>query len=64
MNIQCHGHCGILDEKGNVKNDETLEVLSKIALSYAKAGVDIVAPSDMMVRKSEKNIGSSFRKWI
>lgn len=43
-----HGHCGILDEKGNVKNDETLEVLSKIALSYAKAGVDIVAPSDMM----------------
>ena len=30
-----HGHCGILDEKGNVKNDETLGVLSKIALSYA-----------------------------
>ena len=49
-----HGHCGILDEKGNVKNDETLEVLSKIALSYAKAGVDIVAPSDMMDGRIEK----------
>lgn len=43
-----HGHCGILDENGYVKNDDTLEVLGKIALSYAKAGVDIVAPSDMM----------------
>lgn len=43
-----HGHCGILDEQGYVKNDETLTVLSKIALSYAIAGVDMVAPSDMM----------------
>lgn len=43
-----HGHCGILDEDGCVKNDETLEVLAQIALSYAKSGVDIVAPSDMM----------------
>ncbi len=43
-----HGHCGILDEKGNVLNDVTLEYLSKIALSYARAGVDMVAPSDMM----------------
>ncbi len=43
-----HGHCGILDENGYVKNDETLEVLGKIALSYAKAGVDVIAPSDMM----------------
>ena len=43
-----HGHCGILDEKGNVKNDETLKVLQKIALSYVKAGADMVAPSDMM----------------
>ncbi len=43
-----HGHCGILDENGYVKNDETLEVLAKTALSYAKAGADIVAPSDMM----------------
>lgn len=43
-----HGHCGILDENGYVKNDETLEILGEIALSYAKAGADIVAPSDMM----------------
>ena len=43
-----HGHCGILDEHGDVKNDETLEYLSKIAVSYANAGVDMVAPSDMM----------------
>lgn len=43
-----HGHCGILDNRGNVKNDETLEVLQKIALSYARAGADMVAPSDMM----------------
>lgn len=43
-----HGHCGILDEKGNVLNDETLSILAKIGLSYAKAGADMVAPSDMM----------------
>lgn len=43
-----HGHCGILEEDGTVNNDETLKYLSKIALSYAKAGVDMVAPSDMM----------------
>lgn len=43
-----HGHCGILTEKGYVKNDETLEYLSKIAVSHAKAGADMVAPSDMM----------------
>ncbi|CAF30814.1 porphobilinogen synthase [Methanococcus maripaludis] len=42
-----HGHCGII--KGEeILNDETLEILGNIALSYAKAGVDIVAPSDMM----------------
>ena len=49
-----HGHCGVLDEKGYIKNDETLEILSKIALSYAKAGVDIIAPSDMMDGRIEK----------
>lgn len=49
-----HGHCGILDEHGYVKNDETLEILAKIALSYAKAGVDIIAPSDMMDGRVEK----------
>ena len=43
-----HGHCGLLDEKGNVINDETIEILAKIALSYAMAGADMVAPSDMM----------------
>ena len=43
-----HGHCGILDDMGQVSNDDTLEVLSTIALSHAKAGADIIAPSDMM----------------
>ena len=43
-----HGHCGILDEQGNVLNDETIAILAKIALSYVRAGADIVAPSDMM----------------
>ena len=42
-----HGHCGIL-KGGYVQNDETLEYLAKIALSHAKAGADMVAPSDMM----------------
>jgi porphobilinogen synthase len=43
-----HGHCGILDPDGDVDNDRTLDVLAKTALSYARAGVDIIAPSDMM----------------
>ena len=43
-----HGHCGILDEHGYVKNDETLLHLNKIAVSYTRAGADMVAPSDMM----------------
>lgn len=43
-----HGHCGILDGCGHVINDTTIEYLAKIALSHAKAGADIVAPSDMM----------------
>jgi len=43
-----HGHCGILNEKGQVDNDKTLLYLQKIAVSHAQAGVDIVAPSDMM----------------
>ena len=42
-----HGHCGILDHH-NVDNDKTLEYLGKIAVSHAKAGADMVAPSDMM----------------
>jgi len=43
-----HGHCGILTKKGDVDNDATLEVLAEEALSHARAGADIVAPSDMM----------------
>ncbi|MDR0888321.1 MAG: porphobilinogen synthase [Coriobacteriales bacterium] len=43
-----HGHCGKLDENGYVMNDPTLELLCKEAVSHARAGVDMVAPSDMM----------------
>jgi len=43
-----HGQDGIIDASGYVLNDETVEVLCKQALSHAKAGADIVAPSDMM----------------
>ena len=43
-----HGHCGILTEGGYVDNDQTLEFLTKIAISHAEAGADMVAPSDMM----------------
>lgn len=42
-----HGHCGVV-EKGEVLNDPTLELLAKEAISHAKAGADMVAPSDMM----------------
>lgn len=42
-----HGHCGIIN-RNNINNDNTLEVLSKTALSHARAGADIVAPSAMM----------------
>lgn len=42
-----HGHCGVLKGR-EVDNDATLEVLSKAALSHARAGADLVAPSDMM----------------
>lgn len=43
-----HGQDGLIDDKGYVLNDETIEVLVKQALCHAAAGVDIVAPSDMM----------------
>ncbi|MBD2502075.1 porphobilinogen synthase [Anabaena azotica] len=43
-----HGHDGLVDEKGNILNDPTVEVLVKMALSQATAGADFVAPSDMM----------------
>jgi porphobilinogen synthase len=42
-----HGHCGILHGQ-DVDNDSTLDVLAKVAVSHARAGADIVAPSDMM----------------
>lgn len=42
-----HGHCGVV-KNGRILNDPTLECLQKMAVSHARAGVDIVAPSDMM----------------
>ncbi len=42
-----HGHCGVI-ANGDVDNDETLELLAATALSHARAGADVVAPSDMM----------------
>jgi len=42
-----HGHCGVVKD-GRVLNDETLDLLSRQALSHAEAGADIIAPSDMM----------------
>ena len=42
-----HGHCGVVED-GRVKNDPTLELIARTALSHAEAGADMVAPSDMM----------------
>jgi porphobilinogen synthase len=42
-----HGHCGVIKD-GEVQNDETLELLARQAVSHARAGADMVAPSDMM----------------
>ena len=42
-----HGHCGVV-EAGEVRNDPTLELLVKESLSHARAGADVIAPSDMM----------------
>jgi porphobilinogen synthase len=42
-----HGHCGVVED-GTVKNDPTLELLARTAVSHAEAGADVVAPSDMM----------------
>src|SRR5699024_3510188 len=44
----CHGHCGILTDDNDVDNDKTLDYLGQIAVSHAKAGADMIAPSDMM----------------
>jgi porphobilinogen synthase len=43
-----HGHCGVVRPDGTIDNDATLELLSRTAISQARAGADIVAPSDMM----------------
>jgi porphobilinogen synthase len=43
-----HGHCGILDGKGSVDNDATLELYRQIAVAQATAGADVIAPSGMM----------------
>lgn len=43
-----HGHCGILDDLGEVVNDESAKLMAAIALSHVHAGADMVAPSDMM----------------
>ncbi len=57
-----HGHCGIVKD-GEILNDETIELLSKEAISHVQAGADIVAPSDMMdgrvaaIRKGLDNAG-------
>lgn len=45
-----HGHCGLIRD-GEILNDETLPLLAKASVTYAKAGADIVAPSDMMDKR-------------
>jgi porphobilinogen synthase len=42
-----HGHCGVVED-GTVRNDATLELLARTAVSHAEAGADVIAPSDMM----------------
>lgn len=48
-----HGHCGLIRD-GIILNDETLPLLAQTAVSYARAGADIIAPSDMM----DKRVGA------
>jgi porphobilinogen synthase len=43
-----HGHCGVLREDNTVDNDASVELLARVAVSHARAGADLVAPSDMM----------------
>jgi porphobilinogen synthase len=43
-----HGHCGVLEDDGRVNNDESLPLLARASLTYAHAGADVIAPSDMM----------------
>jgi porphobilinogen synthase len=43
-----HGHCGVVRDDGSVDNDASLELLARTAVSHARAGADVIAPSDMM----------------
>jgi porphobilinogen synthase len=43
-----HGHCGVVREDGTIDNDASLELLARTAVSHARAGADVIAPSDMM----------------
>jgi porphobilinogen synthase len=43
-----HGHCGVLRDDGAVDNDASIELLARTAVSHARAGADLIAPSDMM----------------
>ncbi len=43
-----HGHCGVPDERGRIDNDASVALLARTAVSHARAGADVVAPSDMM----------------
>ena len=43
-----HGHCGVLDERGGVDNDATIDLYAEVAVAQAEAGADVVAPSGMM----------------
>jgi porphobilinogen synthase len=43
-----HGHCGVIDERGQVDNDATIDLYARVAVTQAEAGADVVAPSGMM----------------
>tara|TARA_Y100001970_G_scaffold265336_1_gene352826 strand:- start:17 stop:982 length:966 start_codon:yes stop_codon:yes gene_type:complete len=49
-----HGHCCLFDKKQNIDNHRSLDALSKIAVTYANAGIDGIAPSDMMDGRTSK----------
>ena len=58
-----HGHCGVLQESGFIDQSRSLEQLAKLATSFALAGADVIAPSDMMdgriraIKEALKSIG-------
>ena len=53
-----HGHCGLVTDRGEVRNDATLRLLADTAVSHARAGADMVAPSDMM----DGRVGEALRE--